>query len=433
MKQSKPTPEFHGAATAVWAVIAAFGAYFCMYGFRKPFTVAEYQGLHAWNWEFKVAAVSAQTLGYMLSKFIGIKVISELDPRRRAAMILKLIVVAELALVGFGMAPAPWNVALLFLNGLPLGMVFGLVLGFLEGRRLTEAMAAGLCASFILADGVVKSVGKWLLGLGVTEFWMPAAAGLVFLLPLAGFVWMLMHVPAPSQEDVALRSARGTMRVEQRQQLLSRYWRGLAPLLLMYLVITIIRSIRADFAPEIWSDLGVTTAPSLFARSEFLVAVGVLLVNGSSVLIRDNRLAFLTSLWTGLAGMVLVAAALLARPWGLPPFVFMVSIGLGLYLPYVAMHTTVFERMMAMTREHGNIAFLMYVADSIGYLGYVALIMTKQYWKLESGHLSLFVTTSWIAVGLTAASLLAAWLYFARLPVATTSAAAPAEAAGEAT
>jgi Family of unknown function (DUF5690) len=36
-------------------------------------------------------------------------------------------------------------------------MVFGLILGFLEGRRHTEALTAGLCASFILADGTSKS------------------------------------------------------------------------------------------------------------------------------------------------------------------------------------------------------------------------------------------------------------------------------------
>jgi membrane protein YdbS with pleckstrin-like domain len=70
-------------------------------------------------------------------------------------------------------------------------MVFGLVLGFLEGRRLTEALSAGLCASFIVADGVVKSVGSQLLVLGVSEFWMPVATGAVFALPLVVFVWML--------------------------------------------------------------------------------------------------------------------------------------------------------------------------------------------------------------------------------------------------
>jgi hypothetical protein len=57
---------------------------------------------------------------------------------------LVLIAAGEIALLLFGFVPRPWNAVCLFLNGLPLGMVFGLVLGFLEGRQLTEALAAGL-------------------------------------------------------------------------------------------------------------------------------------------------------------------------------------------------------------------------------------------------------------------------------------------------
>ena len=96
----------------------------------------------------------------------------------------------------------------LFLNGLALGMVFGLVLGFLEGRRNTEALAAGLCASFILADGVTKSVGDLATGRGVTRAVDAGAAGLIFLPPLLVFVWMLTRIPPPDPDDVALRSER---------------------------------------------------------------------------------------------------------------------------------------------------------------------------------------------------------------------------------
>ena len=101
----------------------------------------------------KTVLVTAQVLGYTAAKFIGIRVIAEMPPQRRAAGILVLIGMAEVALVLFGMAPPPLHVACLFLNGLSLGMVFGLVIGFLEGRRNTEPLAAGLCTSFILADG----------------------------------------------------------------------------------------------------------------------------------------------------------------------------------------------------------------------------------------------------------------------------------------
>ena len=47
----------------------------------------------------------------------------------------------------FGLTPPPYNLVWLFCNGVPLGMVFGLVLGFLEGRRQSEAHGAAALAS----------------------------------------------------------------------------------------------------------------------------------------------------------------------------------------------------------------------------------------------------------------------------------------------
>ena len=58
---------------------------------------------------------------------------------------------AEVALVLFGIAPPPLHVFCLFLNGLSLGMVFGLVIGFLEGRRNTELLTAALARQHIPA------------------------------------------------------------------------------------------------------------------------------------------------------------------------------------------------------------------------------------------------------------------------------------------
>ena len=107
-----------------------------------------------------------------------------MQPQHRARAILLLIAFAHLSLLAFAFIPAPWNAACMFLNGLPLGMVYGLVLGFLEGRRLTELFVAGQCASFILADGVTKSVGSLLLQAGVPEPWMPFLAGIAFAMPL---------------------------------------------------------------------------------------------------------------------------------------------------------------------------------------------------------------------------------------------------------
>ncbi len=153
-------------------------------------------------------------------------------------------------------------------------MVFGLVLGFLEGQRDTEARTAGLCASFILADGATKSVGTWLLQQGVSERWMPGLAGLIFVPPLLFFVWMLTRIPPPDKQDVALRSQRSTMSRSERVAMLRCHGAGVFLIVFAFLLVTIARSIRADFAPEIWRGLGTTMAPRacLTIRSAGLLA-----------------------------------------------------------------------------------------------------------------------------------------------------------------
>src|SRR5262249_39508998 len=151
---------------------------------------------------------------------------------------------------------------------------FGLVLGFLEGRRQTEALAAGLCTSFIVADGVTKSAGAYLLQAGVSESWMPVTAGLLFVPPLLLFVWMLRRIPAPSRRAVAARGARPPRNRVERRAFFQRYALGLTLLVLVSLLITVLRSVRADFAPEIWAGLSGTFPPDVFAWSETAVAAG---------------------------------------------------------------------------------------------------------------------------------------------------------------
>jgi hypothetical protein len=400
-------------SASAFCVAAAFGTYFCMYAFRKPFTAGTYADVTLWGIGYKTVLVTAQVLGYTVSKFLGIKVVSEVSPRRRAALLLGLVAIAELALLLFALTPPPFNFLWLFCNGLPLGMVFGLVLTVLEGRRHTEALTAGLCTSFIVADGVTKSAGSFLLQQGVPEFWMPFAAGLLFVPPLLLFVWMLSRVPAPSPADVAARSVRVPMSGAERRAFFGRYALGLTLVVSAFLLVTILRSARADFAPEIWAGLGVTVRPDLFTWSETAVAAGVLVLNGAAVFIRGNRRAFSYAMVVALGGSALVALALLGLGAGvLPPFAFMVLIGLGLYLPYIAVHTTVFERLIAMTRDRGTIGYLMYLADSFGYLGYVAVLLARNALGPAEDFLSFFITVSWvIAVG-CAVFLIPCWYYF---------------------
>ena len=137
----------------------AFAAYGSVYALRKPFTAAAFDGMLLWGVQYKIALVIAQVAGYALSKFLGIRIISGLKSGRRAWALLLLSAVALLALLGFALSPPSWGIFWLFINGMPLGMAWGVVFSYLEGRRVTELLAAILCINFILSSGFVKTVG----------------------------------------------------------------------------------------------------------------------------------------------------------------------------------------------------------------------------------------------------------------------------------
>jgi len=396
------------------AAIAAFCTYFCMYAFRKPFTASSYANAELLGFGLKTVLVIAQLAGYMLSKFIGIKVISEMPGRWRATAILALIGIAELALVGFAFAPVPVKPVALFLNGLPLGMVFGLVMAYLEGRKQTEALTAALCASFIVSSGVVKSVGQWLVNdIGISEFNMPMVAGLLFLLPLLISVWALQRTPPPRELDREHRAERGVMNRDQRLRFFLAYWPGLVLMISVYVALTVIRTIRDDFAVEIWRDMGVSEEPSVFARSETLVALGVTALNAVAIWITHNLSAIRVTVAMMCGAFALAGASAMLQSAGVTsPFVFMVACGIGLYVPYVAFHTTLFERLVALSRHPGNIGFLMYVADAMGYLGYAGILVWRTSMQTP-GTVLPFFRIALIAVGAGCiVALLAALAYF---------------------
>ncbi|HSJ02436.1 MAG TPA: DUF5690 family protein, partial [Verrucomicrobium sp.] len=229
------------------AAAAAFTTYTCMYAFRRPFTVGTYEGLTVFGADYKSVAVVVQIMGYMMSKFVGIKVVSETKPERRVALILTLIGISALGLLLFASLPPPWNVVGLLINGLPLGMIWGLVFGFLEGRRVTEFLGLGMSLSVIFSSGWVKSAGGWLLHFGVPEFWMPLTTGLLFVPPLCLAVAVLGCLPPPDQADRAARSTRVPMDKAARRAFLRQWWPGVVMLTGAYLCLMTYRDVRDTF------------------------------------------------------------------------------------------------------------------------------------------------------------------------------------------
>jgi hypothetical protein len=401
-----------------FAGLAGFAAYFSMYAFRKPFSVAIFGSVPGWHFalDYKIALVLAQVLGYAVSKMIGVKFIAEVTPNRRAAAIVVLIFMSWLALLLFAVLPAPWNVFAMFLNGLPLGLIWGLVFGFMEGRRTSEVLGAILCASFIVSSGAVKSVGKLLMdGWHISPFWMPAAAGALFF-PLLGMsVWVLSQMPAPSPQDEAARVRRAPMDSAARMRFLQRYGVGIALLVLSYVLTTAIRDFRDNFAAEIWTALGFGQAAAVFTASELPVAVLSLTVLGVIIVVRENTKALLVIHGVVIAGLALLGLSTLAFQAGLlSPLVWMILSGAGLYMAYVPFNAMLFDRLIAASGTVGTAGFLIYVADASGYLGSCVLLLWRNFGLVQLNWLQVFTASAYgtsvlgtILMGLSA-------LYFLR-------------------
>jgi hypothetical protein len=420
----------HPAVFTAVAGLAGFSAYFAMYAFRKPFTAATFDAVPGWTFtlDYKIALVVAQVAGYTLSKFIGVKVISEIEPRRRAAAILLLIGGAWLALVLFALIPPPWNVAALFLNGLPLGMIWGLVFGFMEGRRVSEALAAMLCASFILSSGVVKSVGVWLMAaLSVDRFWMPAATGALFAPMLLVSVWLLSALPPPSARDEAERVRRAPMTGAERGAFLAAYAPGLVTIVLGYVLLTAFRDYRDNFAAEIWRALGFGGEAAVFSASELPVAVMSLLAMAVISVVRENRRALLAIHAMVGAGFVVIGLSTLAfEAHLLQPLPWMILGGIGLYIAYNPINAVLFDRLVAASGRTANAGFLIYVADSFGYLGSVGVLLWRNFGQRQLDWLQFFVTGAYVTsvAGVVLTALAA--LYFLRRSAHPLASAAPA-------
>jgi len=380
------------------AVIASFGVYFCMYAFRKPFTIATFEAISYWGIDYKILLIIFQVLGYMLSKFIGIKVISELKPKRRGLFLVLMIFIAELALLLFAITPKPYNIIFMFLNGLPLGMVWGIVFSYLEGRRFTEILGVALSSSFIVSSGFVKTIGKYIMdNWHISEYWMPFVTGSLFILPFLFFTFLLEKLPKPDKEDQKLKTKRVPLSPKERKKLFLKFAFPIIILVLFYTSLTAFRDFRDNFARELWDSLGYQGNASIYTTAEIPIAIAVLVILGSLGFVKNNMKAFLMYHYVLLFGTILIGISTwLFQIQAISPFVWMLLTGFGLYSCYVPFGCIFFDRMVAVFKIKGNAGFLIYIADSFGYLGSMFILLYKNFGQPSLSWLQFFTYGTYI-------------------------------------
>lgn len=140
---------------AIYASLMIFLLYTCCYAYRKPFTTALYEGETLFGFDLKILYVLSEIVGYALSKFVGVHVLPSMQKHQRVYYVIGLLTFSELSWLGFGVLPVSLKLVCVFFSGLPLGMIWGIVFSYIEGRRISEVLNVGLSVAMIISSGLV--------------------------------------------------------------------------------------------------------------------------------------------------------------------------------------------------------------------------------------------------------------------------------------
>ena len=390
MKQQKKYQEH---LMSIYIAVICFLTYACVYAFRKPFTIGLF------NDEPKIAGIDyknilviAQVIGYTISKFWGIKYISELKHIGRGWAIIALMLASWIPLLLFPLVSGSWNVIFLLLNGLPLGVMWGLIFSFVEGRKSTDFIGATMAVSFIVSSGFVKSVGKWLqLEFLMPEKWIPFYTGAIFILPIILFVYLLENIPSPTHQEKIDKSIRVPLNKKERNYFFAKFSFGLIAFIFIYVLLSLFRDIRDNFAAEIWNELGYGNNASIFTITEIPIAICILLLIASMIFIRNNKLAFFLSQIIIFVGFIICGLSTwLFMQQMISGYIWIILVGLGLYMGYIPFNSILFDRMIASFKLKANVGYFMYLVDAFGYLASAGVIIFKGTLDLKISWINFF-------------------------------------------
>lgn len=288
------------------------------------------------------------------------------------------------------MLDTPYNVIAMFVNGLSLGCMWGVIFSFIEGRKVTDILASLLGVSMVFSSGVAKSFGLFAMNeMHIDQFWMPAVIG-GFALPLLFFMgYMLKRLPQPTAEDIALRNERVVLDGKGRKALFMKYAPILSLLFVGNFMLLVLRDIKEDFLVYI---LDMSNQSSwMFARIDTIVTLIILGLFALFIFFRSNIKALLWLMTLVIAGcLTMTYVSYHYETLDLEPVTWLFIESLSLYIAYLTFQTIFFDRFIACFRIKGNVGFFIAMIDFIGYLGTVTLLSTKEFLDINIEWFALF-------------------------------------------
>lgn len=355
-------------SSAILLGLIAFSTYSCMYAIRKPFSAFLYdETLLGWN--IKNWMVLAQLLGYTLSKFTGIRWIGKLNRTTRRLQLITMLFIAAMALWIIPFCdPMFWPI-LMLVNGFPLGMVWGIVFSYVEGRDLTEFIGAILACTFVFTSGFVK-----FLTLSMSEYFQmsgvhaTATISALSCVLACFFSFFLEKIPGPTEDETKRHAPRIELSLKDQKRFFLENLRFLVPAIFIYMILTFLRDFRDNFFAELL-NYSHSFDGATIAKYETIITL--VLLSGIPLIskIRNHliaiQLTFITALFGGILN--LLSYGLYTSNY-ISGSLLVLSSGLGLYAGYILINISIMNRIVGYHQKPGNCGFLMYAADSSGYL-----------------------------------------------------------------
>ena len=241
------------------------------------------------------------------------------------------------------------------------------------------------------------------------------------------FLVLADRSPGPSPEDIAMRSKRKAMSLQEQRVFAWTWMAGLVLMLLAYTLLTTVRSFRDFYSQQIFkSSLRIPSDRDVPSYVFFLVDLpgGVLscLVVALFKRIVDNRRGLLACIIVITASAVLAVGSTIGFRNGiLRGMTFQVLLGVGIYVAYSVIGSPLNERWLAATKTEGTLSFLVFTSDFCGYVGTIVLLLYRSFGPMsgsaDADVLALFLTVEWWCMAAVAMAMAGLLTYFMwRLP-----------------
>jgi len=346
-----------------------FSIYTCMYALRKPFSGLTFNDMMLWGLNIKIWMVLCQLIGYTLSKIVGIRFFGGLNRDYRGIFLICLMAASLIPLVIIRFTSIEFWPFLMVLNGFPLGLVWGLVFSYVEGRKFTELIGAMLACTFVFSSGWVKTIALWLqssLELSINE--VPYITGAFALFPAVIFIILLERFPGPTAEDIELRLERKALDHPTQKKILGDLQYLILPFVIIYGLLTILRDFRDNFSADMLNQYLVYNTLS-FVKIELPITLLLLCIVPVFSFIKSHTKSLkLTAYCITIGGFICLISVIGFQLQLISLPALLVISGTGLYLGYILINISVMDRIIGLSGTNGNSGFLIYIADSVGYL-----------------------------------------------------------------